>query len=333
LLSRIVSADMRRLERVELSLPDRRGINPFTRQPIVISGRSPRTTSVAVSVDGNDVTLTWTWEEEGKPACHPHVEKHRLKDSSDAEAYARDCIDELTSDGFRDLDGAYRTAGDHAPARRTTQASSPGVASMAIAIVRRCREQRWFGCDMHRKHERMRSADSIEERRFRFPPATDLQLAETERLLGFALPAALRGLYKEVANGGFGPGYGIVGAMGGARTSEGDRIADLYRIDREPRPLEEWGRPGQPRLVRAVLQRVAAVGRAPGRLGLRHLVVHRRAHGARAALRAAPGKARSRGDGAPGAVARAVVGAVGAGAGVVLSLRTLLWIPGAMRYG
>jgi hypothetical protein len=112
---------------------------------------------------------------------------------------------------------------------------------MAVAIVRRCREQEWFGCDMHRKHETMRAPDSIEERRFRFPPATDLQLAETERLLGFALPAALRGLYKEVANGGFGPGYGIVGAMGGARDSEGDRIADLYRIDREPRPLEESG--------------------------------------------------------------------------------------------
>jgi hypothetical protein len=44
-----------------------------------------------------------------------------------------------------------------------------------------------------------------------------------------------------VANGGFGPGYGIVGAMGGARTSDGDRIADLYRVDREPRPLQDSG--------------------------------------------------------------------------------------------
>jgi hypothetical protein len=232
---------MRRLERVEPSHPDRHGINPSTKQTLVIRGRSRRTTSVALFVEGNEVTLTWTWEEEGKPACQPHVEKHQLADSSDAAAYERDCIDELTSDGFRDVDSPYRTPGDDAPARRTAPAISAGVASMAVAIAQRCREQRWFGCDMHRKFERMRSADAIEERRFRFPPATDLQLAETERLLGFALPAALRGLYKEVANGGFGPGYGIVGAMGGARTSDGDRIADLYRVDREPRPLEESG--------------------------------------------------------------------------------------------
>jgi hypothetical protein len=235
---------MHRLERVEPSHPDRPGINPFTKQPIVIRGRSRRITSVAVCVDGNEVTLSWTWVEEGKPTCQPHVEKHRLKDSSDAEAYLRECLDELTSDGFRDLDGPpYRTSGDEASAIRTAPASSAGIASMAVAIVRRCRDQTWFGCDMHRKYEQMRSGDSIEERRFRFPPATDLQLAETERLLGFALPVALRGLYKEVANGGFGPGYGIVGAVGGARDSEGGfDIAEMYRLDRQSRPfLEESG--------------------------------------------------------------------------------------------
>jgi hypothetical protein len=232
---------MRRLERIEPSRPERPGINPFTRQPIVIRGRSKRTTSVAVCADGNEVTLTWTWEEEGKPPCQPHIEKHRLKDTSEAAAYLRDCIDELTSDGYRDLDGSYRTPGDDAPAMRAAPASSASTVSMAVAIGRRCRDQSWFGSDLHRKHTQMRVHDSIEERRFRFPPATDLQLAETERLLGFALPAALRGLYKEVANGGFGPGYGLVGAVGGARSSDGECIAGLYRLDRESRLFEESG--------------------------------------------------------------------------------------------
>jgi hypothetical protein len=48
-----------------------------------------------------------------------------------------------------------------------------------------------------------------------FPPATEKQILKTERQLGFALPLLLRLLYTHVANGGFGPGYGIIGAIGG----------------------------------------------------------------------------------------------------------------------
>lgn len=51
---------------------------------------------------------------------------------------------------------------------------------------------------------------------FHYPPATEKQLAETERLVGFALPDTLRALYSELANGGFGPAYGITGVSGGA---------------------------------------------------------------------------------------------------------------------
>jgi hypothetical protein len=62
---------MRRLERVEPPRADRPGINPFTKQPIVIRGRRERTTFVDPAVEGNTVTLTWRWEEEGKPLCPP----------------------------------------------------------------------------------------------------------------------------------------------------------------------------------------------------------------------------------------------------------------------
>lgn len=48
-----------------------------------------------------------------------------------------------------------------------------------------------------------------------FLPATDQQIRETEQQLGFPLPLLLRLLYTEVGNGGFGPGYGIIGAIHG----------------------------------------------------------------------------------------------------------------------
>jgi hypothetical protein len=42
------------------------------------------------------------------------------------------------------------------------------------------------------------------------PPATPQDLDRVEAALGFGLPPALRRVYGEVANGGFGPGYGLV---------------------------------------------------------------------------------------------------------------------------
>ena len=53
---------------------------------------------------------------------------------------------------------------------------------------------------------------------FTYPPATPEQLAATEQALGFPLLPLLRTLYSELANGGFGPGYGLRGAIGGFGT-------------------------------------------------------------------------------------------------------------------
>ena len=59
--------------------------------------------------------------------------------------------------------------------------------------------------------------------------ATESQLADAERRLGFALPPLLRRLYAEVANGGFGPGSGILGVAGGWTTDHRQTVEDLYR--------------------------------------------------------------------------------------------------------
>lgn len=67
------------------------------------------------------------------------------------------------------------------------------------------------------------------------PPATDDDLETAETRLGFALPPLLRRVYSELANGGVGPGYGLIGAgPGGARDDLGETIDDIY---------ERWRRP------------------------------------------------------------------------------------------
>jgi hypothetical protein len=42
------------------------------------------------------------------------------------------------------------------------------------------------------------------------PPVSEQALAEAEARLGFALPSLVRALYTQVADGGYGPGYGVV---------------------------------------------------------------------------------------------------------------------------
>ena len=83
---------------------------------------------------------------------------------------------------------------------------------------------------------------------FPFPPATEEQVIATEQALGFALPQLLRELYITVANGGFGPGYGLNGIAGGFGQSlvesylavkQSNRLVDisLYEKRQGPTPL------------------------------------------------------------------------------------------------
>src|SRR5229473_7003592 len=74
---------------------------------------------------------------------------------------------------------------------------------------------------------------------FTFPPATVDQLQETETLLGFALPPFLRILYAEIANGGFGPAYGLRGAVGGFADATGT-IVQQYQGLCEGRSLLDF---------------------------------------------------------------------------------------------
>jgi hypothetical protein len=68
------------------------------------------------------------------------------------------------------------------------------------------------------------------------PPASKKAIVDTEKRLGFALPTILRSIYLHVANGGFGPGYGLMGVEGGFTDDLGHTVADLFESYRKPDP-------------------------------------------------------------------------------------------------
>ena len=75
-------------------------------------------------------------------------------------------------------------------------------------------------------------------------PASPAAVEEAEGLLGRRLPWLPRRLYLEVGNGGFGPGYGILGVRGGHPEIPGDEYhhtaVDLYRQARSG-SFTAWG--------------------------------------------------------------------------------------------
>lgn len=83
------------------------------------------------------------------------------------------------------------------------------------------------------------------ERLPRLTPAPQEAIEEAQEVIGFALPRLLRRLYAEVGNGGFGPGYGIIGLRGGHRDDLGRTAVELSRRWRELPdgllPLCTWG--------------------------------------------------------------------------------------------
>ena len=60
------------------------------------------------------------------------------------------------------------------------------------------------------------------------PLAQKDALTNEERRLGFQLPPLLKRLYCEVCNGGFGPGYGLIGLSGGASDDLGRTAPEIY---------------------------------------------------------------------------------------------------------
>jgi hypothetical protein len=83
------------------------------------------------------------------------------------------------------------------------------------------------------------------------PPASWEAVHKAEDRLGFRLPPLLCRLWAEIANGGFGPGYGLLGLDGG-HVDELQRLSlpDLYLSTIEDEGLQDFsGEPWPRKLV------------------------------------------------------------------------------------
>jgi len=63
-----------------------------------------------------------------------------------------------------------------------------------------------------------------------YPPVSEELIDETESQLGFQIPPLLRACYEQIGNGGFGPGYGLIGLSGGARSDFGSLVETHHQL-------------------------------------------------------------------------------------------------------
>jgi hypothetical protein len=79
-----------------------------------------------------------------------------------------------------------------------------------------------------------RTVEALRARVGSVPRLDDADLRVGEERIGLVLPRSVRDLYRLVGNGGFGPGYGITGFLGGARDDIGRDVVEDYLRRRGP---------------------------------------------------------------------------------------------------
>ena len=86
--------------------------------------------------------------------------------------------------------------------------------------------------------------DQDDVRAGKLGPRTTVSVFEAdEGVFGFQLPPLLKRLYSDVGNGGFGPGYGLLGVTGGVPDDENRNALQLYAVFRQSNPedrLWQW---------------------------------------------------------------------------------------------
>jgi hypothetical protein len=72
-------------------------------------------------------------------------------------------------------------------------------------------------------------------------PPRDSEVDAAEAALGFRIPPLLRRLYLEVGNGGFGPGYGLIGVPTEETAARRQQLVETYyRNIQRPRDDPRW---------------------------------------------------------------------------------------------
>jgi len=93
------------------------------------------------------------------------------------------------------------------------------TSSLVTAIRAKCQRAGWYGgWDFRPRRISEARINAAPTSTFTFPAANELQIVQTETSIGFTLPPFLRTLLGELANGGFGPGGGLRGVVGGYGT-------------------------------------------------------------------------------------------------------------------
>ena len=71
-------------------------------------------------------------------------------------------------------------------------------------------------------------------------PLDEATIKSVEARLGFFLPPLLKRVYCEVANGGFGDSYGLLGMVGGPLNEDGRDAVSVYECYRKPDPDDDY---------------------------------------------------------------------------------------------
>ncbi len=116
-------------------------------------------------------------------------------------------------------------------------------------IIEKCRKQQWYGPDadvsswIAREREKGIRLEEIDLQQipltytFANDPVTEEQIQNAERTLGFALHPVLRAIYTQVADGDFGPGYGLYrleDLVGSYRLhAEHERLVDFHFFEEQ----------------------------------------------------------------------------------------------------
>jgi len=79
-----------------------------------------------------------------------------------------------------------------------------------------------------RRQLRKRLTDIGAPRSSHLRPADPEVVASDQPQLGFRLPPLMKRIYIEIGNGGFGPGYGLIGLTNGAPDDTGKTGPDIY---------------------------------------------------------------------------------------------------------
>lgn len=121
-------------------------------------------------------------------------------------------------------------------------------AELCERIRQHCQQRGWYGPDSeydswiayregryHGSGGHMWTVANPPVEGFTLAPATSEQIVHTEQVVGRELSAALKAIYLSLANGGFGPGYGLVGVSGLTAVTR----ADWRLSERAARYLEE----------------------------------------------------------------------------------------------